>query len=105
MVLGFILYEAVDFVWHFGKMTYNGSKYVYDWYYEIPSADEIEIDKLKLLEEKIVHLEHLLEDKLDEPGEDFTSFHAMTDRLLGKIKGPLTEDKLPSKKLWPILFR
>ena len=66
MVLGFILYEAVDFVWHFGKMTYNGSKYVYDWYYEIPSADEIEIDKLKLLEEKIVHLEHLLEDKLDD---------------------------------------
>ena len=66
MVLGFLLYEAVDFVWHFGKMTYNGSKYVYDWYYEIPSADEIEIDKLKLLEEKIVHLEHLLEDKLDD---------------------------------------
>ena len=66
MVLGFLLYEAVDFVWHFGKMTYNGSKYVYDWYYEIPSADEIEIDKLKQLEEKIVHLEHLLEDKLDD---------------------------------------
>ena len=66
MVLGFILYEAVDFVWHFGKMSYNGSKYVYDWYYEIPSADEIEIDKLKLLEEKIVHLEHLLEEKFDD---------------------------------------
>tara|TARA_B100000131_G_scaffold321756_1_gene373573 strand:+ start:5507 stop:6679 length:1173 start_codon:yes stop_codon:yes gene_type:complete len=46
-----------------------------------------------------------LEDRLCESGEDFTSFHAMTDRLLGKIKGPLTEDKLPSKKLWPILFR
>lgn len=46
-----------------------------------------------------------LEDRLDEPGKDFTNFHAMTDRLLGKIKGPLTEDKLPSKKLWPILFR
>jgi hypothetical protein len=66
MVLGFLLYEAVDFVWHFGKMSYNGTKYVYDWYYEIPSVDEIEIDKLKLLEEKMVHLEHLLEDKFDD---------------------------------------
>ena len=66
MVLGFLLYEAVDFVWHFGKMSYNGSKYIYDWYYEIPSVDEIEIDKLKLLEEKMVHLEHLLEEKFDD---------------------------------------
>ena len=60
MVLGFILYEAVDFVWHFGKMTYNGSKYVYDWYYEVPTNDEIEISKLKELEEKIVHIENML---------------------------------------------
>ena len=29
MVLGFILYEAVDFVWHFGKLTWDGTKYVY----------------------------------------------------------------------------
>ena len=60
MVLGFILYEAVDFVWHFCKMTYNGSKYVYDWYYEVPTNDEIEISKLKELEEKIVHIENML---------------------------------------------
>ena len=60
MVLGFILYEAVDFVWHFGKMTYNGSKYVYDWYYEVPTNDEIEISKLKELEEKIVYIENML---------------------------------------------
>ena len=30
MVLGFILYEAVDFVWHFGKLTWDGIKYVYN---------------------------------------------------------------------------
>ena len=44
-------------------MTYRGSKYIYDWYYEIPSVDEIEINKLKLLEDKVTHLEKLLENK------------------------------------------
>ena len=63
MVLGFILYEAVDFVWHFGKLTWDGTKYVYNWYYEIPTNDEIEINKLTLLENKIKHLEDLLEKK------------------------------------------
>ena len=29
MVLGFLLYEAVDFTRHFGKIIYNGSKYAY----------------------------------------------------------------------------
>ena len=60
MVLGFLLYEAVDFVWHFGKITHNGSKYVYDWYYEVPTPDDIEISKLKELEDKILHIEDLL---------------------------------------------
>jgi hypothetical protein len=60
MVLGFLLYETVDFVWHFGKMSYNGSKYVYDWYYEVPTPDDIEISKLKELEDKIIHIEDLL---------------------------------------------
>ena len=63
MVLGFLLYEAVDLAWHFGGMTYRGSKYIYNWYYEIPSVDEIEINKLKLLEDKVTHLEKLLENK------------------------------------------
>lgn len=63
MVLGFLLYETVDLVWHFGGMTYRGSKYIYDWYYQIQSADEIEINKLQLLEDKVTHLEKLLENK------------------------------------------
>ena len=29
MVLGFLLYEAVDLAWNFGGMTYRGGKYVY----------------------------------------------------------------------------
>ena len=63
MVLGFLLYETVDLVWHFGGMTYRGSKYIYDWYYQIQSADEIEINKLHLLVAKVTHLEKLLENK------------------------------------------
>ena len=34
MVLGFILYEAVDLVWNFGGMTFRGAKGAYNWYYE-----------------------------------------------------------------------
>ena len=47
MVLGFILYEAVDLLWNFGGMTYRGSKLVYNWYYDIPTPDDIEINELK----------------------------------------------------------
>ena len=36
------------------------------WYYEIPSNDKIEIDKLTLLENKIKHIEELLEKKNQE---------------------------------------
>ena len=57
MVLGFLLYEAADFTWHFGKLIYNGTKSVYDWYYDVPTQDDIEIDKLIILEQKIDKLE------------------------------------------------
>jgi len=61
MVLGFLLYEAADFTWHFGKLIYNGTKGVYDWYYEVPTQDDIEIDKLVIIEKKLDKLEHILE--------------------------------------------
>lgn len=61
MVLGFLLYEAADFTWHFGKIIYNGSKYAYNWYYEVPTPDEIEIDKLVIIERKLNRLESILE--------------------------------------------
>ena len=35
MVLGFVLYEAVDVGYNVIKMTYNGVAYTYNWYYGI----------------------------------------------------------------------
>tara|TARA_B100001142_G_scaffold106391_1_gene108250 strand:- start:1689 stop:1916 length:228 start_codon:yes stop_codon:yes gene_type:complete len=61
MVLGFILYEAVDLLWNFGGMTYRGSKTVYNWYYDIPTPDDIEINELKKLNDRIAHLEKLIQ--------------------------------------------
>ena len=72
MVLGFLLYEAVDFTWHFGKMIYNGSKYAYNWYYEVPTPDEIEIDKLVIIEKKLNKLESILEKE---------EFHKLLEQL------------------------
>ena len=59
MVLGFILYETFDLVYNVGAMTYNGSAYLYRWYYQIEVLDkekEIEMLILRLanLEKKLL---------------------------------------------------
>ena len=51
MVLGFILYETVDLAYNMGLMTYNGTAYVYRWYYGIDDENtkkEKEIEELRL---------------------------------------------------------
>ena len=66
MVLGFILYEAVDIVYSVGKLTVNGGKYVYNWYYDIDELNEIENNKdqqMKNLIKRIEYLENKLEDR------------------------------------------
>jgi len=63
MVLGFLLYEAVDLAWNFGGMTYRGGKYVYDWYYQVPSKDDIEIMDLQELKKRMEVLEQLIREK------------------------------------------
>lgn len=66
MVLGFILYEAVDIVYSVGKLTVNGGKYVYNWYYDIDELNEIENNKdqqIKNLIKRIEYLENKLEDR------------------------------------------
>ena len=60
MVLGFLLYEAVDLAWNFGGMTYRGGKYIYNWYYQVPSHDDIEIKELEEIKKRMAVLEDLL---------------------------------------------
>ena len=58
MVLGFILYETVDLVYNVGAMTYNGTAYLYRWYYNIEDEDrEKEIEMLRL---RLANLEQRL---------------------------------------------
>ena len=60
MVLGFILYETVDLAYNMGLMTYNGTAYVYRWYYGIDDENtkkEKEIEDLRL---RIAELESRL---------------------------------------------
>jgi len=94
MVLGFLLYEAADFTWHFGKMIYNGSKYAYDWYYKVPNSDEIEIDKLVIIERKLDKLEHILEKEefqkllhklTDDDGTEILKNKLPTDPRMGEV--------------------
>ncbi len=87
MVLGFLLYEAVDFTWHFGKMIYNGSKYAYNWYYEVPTPDDIEIDKLVIIEKKLDRLESILEK--DE-------FQKLLNKLVDSKGNEILQNKLPT---------
>ena len=35
MVLGFLVYEAMDVAYHVGKITYNGASLIYNWYYDV----------------------------------------------------------------------
>ena len=87
MVLGFLLYEAVDFTWHFGKIIYNGGKYAYNWYYEVPTSDDIEIDKLVIIERKLDRLESILEK--DE-------FQKLLHKLVDEEGNEILKNKLPT---------
>ena len=51
MVLGFILYETIDIIYNVGAITYNGSAYLYRWYYGMGDEyanREKEIEMLRL---------------------------------------------------------
>lgn len=79
-MIGFIIYETVDILYTLGKLTYNGGKYVYNWYYPEPETEkitEIEISTInnnsnmftledkEQLEKRISKLEKLLQEKND----------------------------------------
>jgi len=62
MVLGFILYESFDLVYHVGKITVNGVFGIYNWYYDINKYIPIKgMNKYELLEDKIDNLTKQIE--------------------------------------------
>ena len=60
-MIGLILYEAFDLVYHVGKIGYNGVSGAYRWYYSIPdeqtSKEEEKENKIKMLENQIMKME------------------------------------------------
>jgi len=66
MVLGMILYESVDLAYNVVKLGYNGIRGTYYWWYGM-DYPEVQVQKdstkaLLMLEDRIDHLERLLED-------------------------------------------
>ena len=63
MVLGFLLYESMDIVYNVSKISYNSVKGVYNWYYDVQTDDQQELERLDRLENKIDKLSKLFEDE------------------------------------------
>ena len=66
MVLGMILYETIDLAYNTVKLGFNGLRGTYYWWYGM-DYPEIQVQKdstaaLLLLEDRIHHLERILED-------------------------------------------
>ena len=72
MVLGFILYEAFDIVYHLGSLLFGGGKFFYHWYYGIDDAikrgDQKEIEML-LKRIEILENNLLLTDRSSDSGK------------------------------------
>ena len=66
MVLGILLYEAVEMAYNVSKIGYNSVTGIYNWYYQIPSEDIQEQEKLikelRLLEDRLKSLENKIID-------------------------------------------
>ena len=71
MVLGFLLYEAIDLVYHSGKITYNGASSIYNWYYGIDNSSlnkKITQDEetIKMLEDRVENLESIIKTYIED---------------------------------------
>ena len=69
MVLGYLLYEAVDLGINVVKITYNGARGVYYWWYDA-DYPEVEREKrtivdMEILTKRITELEQTLKGKTD----------------------------------------
>jgi hypothetical protein len=67
MVLGYLLYEAVDLGVNVVKLTYNGVRGTYYWWYneDYPEVtqEKRKIDDIEKLIAKVERLENILEQK------------------------------------------
>ena len=67
MVFGYLLYEAVDLGVNIVKISYNGIRGAYYWYYneEYPEVkrEQLLIKDIETLNSRILHLEKQLENK------------------------------------------
>ena len=67
MVLGYILYETVDLGISAIKLTYNGMRATYYWWYDMDypeiAQSKVQIKELEDLNKKLERLEKLLEEK------------------------------------------
>jgi hypothetical protein len=60
MVLGLILYEAVDLLYNIGSLTINGTISVYNWYYTVPNGDIPKEKEIEMLRMRLENLEKKL---------------------------------------------
>lgn len=69
-MIGFILYEAMDLTWAFGKTVFDIIGAGYRWYYHIPNEQQrIEMQIMRLTD-KIQELEDKLDQKTPNETED-----------------------------------
>ena len=84
MVLGFLLYEAIDVAYHATKLTFNSASFLYNWYYDIninQLDNKVKNDEehIKKLENRVAQLEQLvLSNKINIEDLDTTN----NDKLL-----------------------
>ena len=69
MVLGFLLYETVDLGVNVVKLTYNGARGIYYWYYAMDytevEREKRDIEDVEILTKRIEELEKTLKEKDD----------------------------------------
>jgi hypothetical protein len=67
MVLGFLLYETVDLGVNLIRVTYNGARATYYWWYDMDYPEVLEKqeyeNELSELKQKVAKLEKIIEEK------------------------------------------
>mgnify|MGYP000106082075 CR=1 FL=1 len=63
-MLGYILYETVDILYHTGKLTVNGVTNIYNWYYDIQDESTMRDNvRIQMLEKRLEELEDKIREK------------------------------------------